>query len=79
MRRVKAFFQWQAEWWMDKVNNVTCVDPAVAQGMVAYAHRQSRIRLDMLAVCNTAWRNLDAYAALGVGQPVGDVFLIECH
>lgn len=79
---MKVFFQWQSDWWLEKATDpsvAACNDPVLAQGMIAYAHRQSRIRLDMLEVCTNAWHDLERYAGLGVGQPEGDVFVVECH
>jgi hypothetical protein len=79
MRRVKAFFRWKADWWLAKANDVRCEDLAVAQGMIAYAHRQRLIREAMLSQCEEAWRFVDMYLKTGQGVPEGDVFLVECH
>lgn len=79
MQCAKEFFAWQADWWMEKGNNTSSADLTITQGMVAYAHRQSHIRQDMLALCVESWKDVDAYSSLGKGLPVGDVFLTECY
>lgn len=64
---------------MTKSRDASGEDPAVVQGMVAYAHRQSYIREAMLVHCEEAWRFVDEYLERGLGLPEGNVFLIECH
>lgn len=55
MRRVKAFFTWQAWWWETQTSRLTGIRAPEAEGICAYAIRQSRMRLVMLAHCVDLW------------------------
>ncbi|KAH7904101.1 hypothetical protein BJ138DRAFT_1175416 [Hygrophoropsis aurantiaca] len=47
MRRVLAFFGWQADWWDRQASRRTDVSAAHAEGLQAYAARQAWIRRNM--------------------------------
>ena len=55
MRRVLAFFEWRATWWLEQANRRLNLESSVKSGVVAYAHKQSSICLGMAARCAEYW------------------------
>ncbi|EDR11734.1 uncharacterized protein LACBIDRAFT_324497 [Laccaria bicolor S238N-H82] len=55
MRRVLAFFEWKAIWWLEQGNRRQGLEPSVHIGIVAYAHKQATICSHMAARCATYW------------------------
>ncbi|KDR65963.1 hypothetical protein GALMADRAFT_232763 [Galerina marginata CBS 339.88] len=55
MRRVLAFFKWKSAWWLEQASQRETVEPAVQSGIVAYAHKQSTLCLQMAARCAVYW------------------------
>ena len=55
MRRVLAFFEWKATWWLEQGNRRQGLEPSVHVGIVAYAHKQATIFSRMAARCATYW------------------------
>lgn len=47
MRRVLAFFDWKALWWLDQASQRHVSDPSLQSGLCAYAHKQAAICLRM--------------------------------
>ncbi|TFY55987.1 hypothetical protein EVJ58_g7906 [Rhodofomes roseus] len=73
MRRVRAFFKWHVDWWMDQVREdwdaaVGCTAEH-AEGRRAYAHRQADLRRALLDYCTHAWRNIPEYLQLCRNRP----------
>lgn len=55
MRRVLAYFEWKSSWWLEQANRRTSLEPSVQSGVVAYAHKQSALSLQMAACCAAHW------------------------
>lgn len=55
MRRVLAFFEWQAVWWDLQGSRRTFGSPEAAEGAVAYAHRQASLRRSLASHFRSLW------------------------
>ena len=55
MRRVLAFVEWKSGWWLEQANRREVFDHSVQSDLVAYAHKQSSLCLQMAACCATYW------------------------
>ncbi|KAG2135246.1 hypothetical protein DEU56DRAFT_981136 [Suillus clintonianus] len=55
MRRVLAFFEWQAVWWDTQGSRRTFGSPESAEGAVAYAHRQASLRRSLAFHFRSIW------------------------
>lgn len=55
MRRVLAYFEWRSLWWLEQGNRRTCLESSIQSGVVAYAHKQSTLCLQMDACCASHW------------------------
>ena len=55
MHWVLAFFEWKSSWRFEQANQRTGLEPSVQSGVVAYAHKQSMLSLQMAAHCATHW------------------------
>ncbi|KAG2101317.1 uncharacterized protein F5147DRAFT_812283 [Suillus discolor] len=55
MRRVLAFFDWHAAWWVERATSKTWLGLIENEGAVAYAHRQAAIRRMMRDHCSSIW------------------------
>lgn len=55
MRRVLAFFEWRSRWWLEQANRRQDLESSVKSGVVAYAHKQSRLCSRMAARCAVYW------------------------
>ncbi|KDR76587.1 hypothetical protein GALMADRAFT_67342 [Galerina marginata CBS 339.88] len=55
MRRVLAFFEWKASWWLEQGNRRRNLESSVESGLIAYAHKQANICLRMAARCAIDW------------------------
>ncbi|KAF8429324.1 hypothetical protein L210DRAFT_3418879 [Boletus edulis BED1] len=56
--RILRFLCWHATWWRDKENAWTVNDPALQEGLRAYAERQATIRQDLKRTFEHMWRNM---------------------
>jgi hypothetical protein len=66
MKRVKMFFETRASQWAAHSKAVTPVnDPALAEGLRAYANDQSTQFRAMRCHCEHIWRYVEEYVALG--------------
>jgi hypothetical protein len=64
MRHVKEFLAWQAKWWAEKSEKrKEMVDERLQEGLSAYAHRQSYIRLGMKMKFEELWKSVDSWIA----------------
>lgn len=66
MRRVIEYHEWHAAWWSQQAVARTDLSPEEAEGAVAYAFRQSHIRLAIRDFCLTSWASVDEYIGLGL-------------
>ena len=55
MRQVLAYFEWKSSWWLEQANRRTSLESSVQSGVVAYAHKQSTLSLQMAARCAAHW------------------------
>jgi hypothetical protein len=55
MRRVLAYFEWRSAWWLEKANRRLNLESSVQSGVVAYAHKQSALCLQMAARYAVYW------------------------
>ncbi|KIJ90500.1 hypothetical protein K443DRAFT_116509 [Laccaria amethystina LaAM-08-1] len=55
MRRVLAYHEWRAEWWLEQASRRQNADPSVLSGISAYAQKEASICLHMAARCATYW------------------------
>lgn len=77
MRRVVAFFEWQAKWWQECSRRSVWTGRTDAsgrpyahssehdEGRKAYALRQSGLRSTLAESCREAWKGTDMYLTLG--------------
>lgn len=56
MRRILAFFQWQASWWIERIDKIDGLTD-LKEGLTAYAHRQASIRCDLRNACLDMWKD----------------------
>ncbi|EMD32307.1 hypothetical protein CERSUDRAFT_68868 [Gelatoporia subvermispora B] len=63
MRRVTAFHEWQANWWIDRIGSCVTLNQqrpsdrdSHLEGASAYARRQCRIRCTLKDSCSKAWK-----------------------
>lgn len=65
---MRAFLEWHATWWKEKAqqprNDIT---QGFAEGMMAYARRQARIRWDIQRSFDILWEGSEELAATGIG------------
>lgn len=66
MRRIIAYHTWHADWWEQQAVACTDLSPEEAEGAIAYAFRQSHIRLAIRDYCLKSWANVEEYVALGL-------------
>lgn len=66
MRRVKAFLEWQADWWDQRAQRWSGLERMQEEALAAYAKRQARIRQDMKARFTQQWEHAQRYAEIGV-------------
>ena len=50
-----AFFEWKSAWWLEQADRREVFDHSVQSGLVAYAHKQSNLCLQMAACCAAYW------------------------
>jgi hypothetical protein len=56
IRRVLAFFCWKSSWWVDQVSRrMVDDDPALVDGIHAYAYKQAAIQTLMAERCASHW------------------------
>lgn len=56
MRRILAFFQWHASWWIERIGKGD--NPTdLKEGLTAYAHRQASIRYNLRKMCLDMWKD----------------------
>ncbi|OJA15604.1 hypothetical protein AZE42_13549, partial [Rhizopogon vesiculosus] len=55
MRHVIAFFEWHADWWDREGSRNHFSSPQVAEGALAYAHRQAHLRRNMASHFKSIW------------------------
>ncbi|KAG6371369.1 hypothetical protein JVT61DRAFT_9577 [Boletus reticuloceps] len=55
--RILRFLCWHATWWCDKGNARTVDNPALQEGLRAYAERQATIQQDLKQSFEHMWRN----------------------
>ncbi|OJT08336.1 hypothetical protein TRAPUB_763 [Trametes pubescens] len=65
MRRVVAYHDWAAQQWRDRVDKLENDNPAYREGANAYALRQTSIRESIRNFCQTSWRYVPDWVALG--------------
>jgi len=56
-RRVIAFMQWHADWWLNNRSHrgPEGLDDALSEGLTAYAHRQGALRKRLAAHFQDLW------------------------
>jgi len=73
MKRVKLFFQTRAENWTERLNVGKAQgenDPAMDEGLRAFASEQAAQFREMRSRCEYLWRYVASYVALGEGEVV---------
>ena len=56
IRRVLAFFSWKSSWWVDQAERrMVDDDPALVNGIQAYAHKQAALQIQMAERCVSHW------------------------
>lgn len=68
MRRVLAFLEWQEAQWLARIERRPDVDPALQQGLTAYALDQALIRRQMRGVFCNVWIQTAKQAQGGSGS-----------
>jgi hypothetical protein len=67
MRRVAAFLEWQASWWVERGGAYTGVDATHTEGLRAYGYRQASVRQGIHAHFVAKWQWVSKYMATGKG------------
>ncbi|KAK7030161.1 CxC2 domain-containing protein [Favolaschia claudopus] len=65
MRRVLEFLKWKAEWWTSLIGQREFLSDEDDEGFLAYAHRQSRIQIDLRARFEGNWRDVPRFIEMG--------------
>jgi hypothetical protein len=68
MRRVIAFLEWQASWWVTLGGKHNGNSLAHTEGLRAYGHRQASIRKAIQTMFEHQWRQVDNYIKRGEGM-----------
>ena len=55
MRRIVAYLEWKAGWWKAQALRRSVGNPALAQGLSAYAHRQESLLISLAASSAMKW------------------------
>jgi hypothetical protein len=58
MRRVLAFLEWKAKWWMDRRGRDLGVRPDIADGIRAYAAEQAHINRELARSFKMHWESV---------------------
>jgi len=77
MRRVCAFLEWQASWWIERGAFYQGVDAAHSEGLQAYSHRQALIRNAIRISFELKWKLVSGYILSGRGMSDMDATLID--
>jgi hypothetical protein len=72
MRRVLAYLDWQAGWWLVQGERWDGLPPDRLEGLRAYSHRQADIRRALHGHFKHMWRYVDEYVRLGVSAIDGE-------
>ncbi|KAF8426143.1 hypothetical protein L210DRAFT_3615035 [Boletus edulis BED1] len=64
-RRVLQFLRWEESWWFGKQATVAADNPALEEGLKAYALRQAALRHDLEKRFTHLWRDSQRFIALG--------------
>lgn len=57
MRRILAFFEWDAVRWDERGKNFLSDDDAILKGHCAYAQRQATLQRSLAQRCQDSWSN----------------------
>ena len=52
---VLAYFEWKSSWWLERANRRTSLESSIQSSVVAYAHKQLTLLLQMGACCAAHW------------------------
>ncbi|KAI6142305.1 hypothetical protein EDD17DRAFT_1711602 [Pisolithus thermaeus] len=55
MRRTDQFLKWHASWWTERINILPVTDNSLAEGLIAYAHRQASLRHSLKDRFHSMW------------------------
>jgi hypothetical protein len=55
MARILKYFEWHANWWTTRANQVMSKDKEGLEGFRAYAHRQARIKKHLRSLFHGLW------------------------
>ena len=73
MGRVLRFLDWKARWWVDQEKRRgDTIDTGLREGLSAYAHHQSSIRVRMKENFAFMWRSVDLWVKSGELINAGD-------
>ncbi|KAH9478096.1 hypothetical protein JR316_0010334 [Psilocybe cubensis] len=82
MRRVIAFFNWQANIWETRATDIVASsnsisDSTTLDGKIAYAQKQAGIRRDIVALCEKEWKGISESLTTLEGHNA--YVMVECH
>ncbi|KAG1878448.1 hypothetical protein C8R48DRAFT_745161 [Suillus tomentosus] len=69
MRRVLAFFEWQAGWWDKQGARRQFVSHEFTEGALAYAHHQATLRRRMSTHFRSLWEAVPSWTPASVAMP----------
>lgn len=78
-RRTLQFLRWQSDWWLERQALITTDDPALQEGLKAYALRQAALRQDLANHFEHIWRNTQSYIEAGGGISTDNPIAVEYH
>lgn len=72
MRRVIEFLKWKSQWWLSKAEDRPA-DDALAEGLLAYSHKQARLHEGLSQHFRTIWRAPLQDTDLPQNQSTGEI------
>ncbi|KAF8137103.1 hypothetical protein EV363DRAFT_1156356 [Boletus edulis] len=78
-RRTLQFLRWQSDWWLERQALIMTDDPALQEGLKAYALRQAALRQDLANHFEHIWRNTQSYIEAGGGISTDNPIAVEYH
>ncbi|KIM79182.1 hypothetical protein PILCRDRAFT_10596 [Piloderma croceum F 1598] len=76
MRRVAAFFEWQAKWWEERKSLDLELSQEVHKGVLAYASKQAHIQRSLKSTFDHLWQSSDELIQLGI-EADNDILNLE--
>jgi hypothetical protein len=77
MRRVIIFLSWKADWWREQGHGRTDVSNHLAEGLQAYANKQSHVYRSLASKFANMWYNIHASNDIPIQWPAAFLSLVN--